>query len=68
MTAEQAEFLRDRVEKTAISLLPFLRDPNQAFNTSLSHSRQRFELKTKGIVILAGRKTFRYAYHFISNL
>ena len=68
MTAEQAEFLRDRVDKTAISLFPFLRDPNQASITSLSHLRQRFELGTKGIVIPTGQGTFRYACHLIGNL
>ena len=68
MTAEQAEFLRDRVDKTAISLFPFLRDPNQASNTSLSHLRQRFELGTMGIVIPTGQGTFRYACHLIGNL
>lgn len=68
MTAEQAEFLRDRVDKTAISLFPYLRDPKQASDTSLSHLRQRFELGTKGVVIPTGRNTFRYACHLIGNL
>ena len=68
ITAEQAEFLRDRVDKTAISLFPYLRVPNQASDTSLSHLRQRFEPGTKGIVIPTGQKTFRYACHLIGNL
>ena len=68
MTAEQAEYLRDRVDKTAISLFPYLRDPSQASDTSLRHLRQRFEPGTKGIVIPTGRKTFRYACHLIGNL
>ena len=68
MTAEQTESLRDYVDKTAISLFPYLRDPNQASNTSLSHLRQRFEPGARGIVIPTGRKTFRYACHLIGNL
>ena len=68
MTTEQAEFLRDRVDKTALSLFPYLHDPNQASDTSLSHLRQRFEPGAKGIVIPTGRKTFRYACHLIGNL
>ena len=68
MRAEQAEFFRERVDKTAISLFPFLRDPNQASVTSLSHLRQRFELGTRGIVIPTGQGTFRYACHLIGNL
>ena len=68
MSAEEAKALHDRIDQTALSLFPFLRDPLQSSDTSLSHLRQKFESGSKGIVIPTGKKTFRYACHLISNL
>ncbi|KAI4120418.1 MAG: hypothetical protein LQ338_007038 [Usnochroma carphineum] len=68
MTPEDADTLRNRIDQTALSLFPFLRDPSQSSNTSLSHIRQKFKPESKGIVIPTGRKTFRYACHLIGNL
>lgn len=65
---EETSILRDRIDRTTLSLFPFLRSPSQSFNSSLSHLRQRFEPGSKGIVIPTGQKTFRYACHLVENL
>ena len=68
LSTEQTAFLRDHIDKTALSMFPFLRDPSQASDTSLIHFRKRFEPGIRGIVIPTGWGTFRYACHLIRNL
>lgn len=68
MTAEDASALRGGIDQTALSLFPWLRNPSQSSNSSLSHLRQKFKLGSKGIVIPTGQNTFRYACHLIGNL
>ncbi|CAO1598057.1 MAG: hypothetical protein LQ349_008276 [Xanthoria aureola] len=68
VTPEQATALLDRIDKTALALFPFLRNPTKSFDSSLSHIRHSFTPGSKGIVIPTGQKTFRYACHLIGNL
>lgn len=68
MNAENANTLHERIDQTALSLFPWLRDPSENSSTSLTHLRQRFKPGSKGIIIPTGQKTFRYACHLIKNL
>ena len=65
----QAEALSDNIEKYALSLVPFIRNPLQPNDKSpLQTLRKSFEPGSRGIVIAAGQKDFRYACHLVANL
>lgn len=65
----QATALSDNIEKYALSLVPFIRNPAQPnARNPLQSLRRSFEPGTRGIVIPVGQKNFRFACHLIANL
>lgn len=69
MARDQIDFLASSIEKTAISLFPFLRNPSRRDHLDpLGNLRQSYIRGTKGIVIPTGKSTFRYACHLADCL
>ena len=65
----QHENLYEHIEKTILSLFPFLQNSSQPKGShALSHLRQSFQPESKGIVIPTGKRTFRFACHLIKNV
>lgn len=69
LSPPQAEALSDNIEELAIALVPFIRNPAESNDrTPLQSLRKSFEPGSRGIVIPAGQKNFRFACHLIANL
>lgn len=69
MMDDEVAALRNSIDRTALSLFPFLRNPSRSSDAQgLSNLRQRIKPGSKGIVISSGKGTFRYACHLVSNL
>ena len=69
MTTNQKSVLASCIEKSSLSLFPFLRNPSRRSNHNpLRQLRQTYIPGSKAIVIPTGKKTFRYACHLIVNL
>ncbi|KKY19218.1 putative glycosyltransferase family 71 protein [Phaeomoniella chlamydospora] len=56
------------IERGAQSLFSFLPTPSNQSTTPLLDFKNRVKIDTQGIVILTGKKTFRYACHLIANI
>ena len=69
LSKDQLDSLTELIEKTTLSLFPFLQNPSQpARSHAFNYLQQSFLPKSKGIVIPTGTGTFRYACHLITNL
>jgi alpha 1,3-mannosyltransferase len=66
---EEGPILWDNIERFALSLTPFLRNPSKPEDRQpLRSLRHSFVPNSRGIVISTGRKRFRFACHLIRNL
>ena len=68
-TSQVSRALSDKIEETALSLFPFLKNPLSPDDRHVfrnMHNRQT--PGSRGVVIPAGKRTFRYACHLVSNL
>lgn len=69
LNRDQNDLLVSGIEKTAISLFPFLRNSSSPDGLGgLENMRQRYGHASKGIVIPTGKGTFRYACHLVDCL
>lgn len=69
LSRDQSDLLELSIEKTAVSLFPFLQISSSQNNLrALENVRQRYDHGSKGIVISTGKGTFRYACHLIDCL
>lgn len=69
LARDQIDLLVSSIEKTAISLFPFLQNSSLRDGLgALENMRQRYSHGSKGIVIPTGKGTFRYACHLIDCL
>ena len=69
LTSNQKKSLINHIERTAISLLPFVRHPSQPKETRpFDLLRRSFKKGSKGIVIASNKKVFRFTCHAIHNI
>ncbi|KAI4164851.1 MAG: hypothetical protein LQ342_001484 [Letrouitia transgressa] len=69
LTTGQKEKLVDQIERTTISLLPFVRNPSLPKETRpFDNLRRSFKKGSRGIVIASNKKSFRFACHAIHNI
>lgn len=69
LTRDQIDLLVSGIEKTAISMFPFLHNSSSQDGLgALENMRQRYIHGSKGIVIPTGKGTFRYACHLVDCL
>lgn len=67
-STQSIELLAD-IEKTALSLFPFLKNPLKPENTHVfTDLRKSYEHGSKGVVIPTGKGSFRFACQLVSNL
>ena len=68
-TSEQSTALLENIEKTSLSLFPFLKDPLRPANRHVfSDMRNRQRPGFRGLVIPAGKGSFRFACHLVNNI
>lgn len=65
---EQKAFLSTNIERTSLSLMPFLQRPRSGMNQPLRQLKSTFVPRSRGLVITTGKHRFRYACHLIYNL
>jgi alpha 1,3-mannosyltransferase len=66
---EERPILSDNIERLALSLTPFLRNPSKPEDPQpLRSLRHSFVPHSRGIVISTGQKRFRFACHLVRNL
>lgn len=68
-TVEQSTAFSALLEEIALSLSPFLKNPLQPdYKHAFSDLRKRQKIGLKGVVIPAGKGSFRFTYHLVKNL
>ena len=60
--------LAPAIERTAQALLPYLLKPSNLTSAPFLDLRYNYNEKSVGIIIVTGRRTFRYACHLIQNI
>lgn len=56
------------IQSVAVSLIPFIQEPNTHDDKPLDTLRSRFIPGSKGLVITTGKQRFRYACHLVASL
>ncbi|KAL8849513.1 MAG: hypothetical protein Q9221_005520 [Calogaya cf. arnoldii] len=69
MSSSQITTLDNHIERTIISLFPFVRHPKQPKNSQpFATLRQTFQKGSSGIVIVGDKSNLRYLCHAIQNI